>query len=101
MAITPIPPMGAGAPIGGANPVGGAGRPAAPGFGAAIERGLNQVSQLEHNTDAVTQSVATGGGAQIHDLMIASTKAQLGVDLLVQVRNKAVEAYQEIMRLQV
>jgi flagellar hook-basal body complex protein FliE len=101
MAIAPIPPIGAGGPIGGPAAAGGAARPAAPGFGDAIERGLQQVSQLEHNTDSVTQSIATGGGAQIHDLMIASTQAQLGVDLLVQVRNKAVEAYQEIMRLQV
>jgi flagellar hook-basal body complex protein FliE len=102
MAIAPIPPIGSGVPSA-PRPAAGAGaaRPAAPGFGAAIERGLQQVSALENHTDAVTQSVATGGGAQIHDLMVASTKAQLSVDLLVQVRNRAVEAYQEIMRLQV
>lgn len=100
MAIPPIPPVGAGAPIGAAAATDAA-RPAAPGFGAAIERGLQQVSGLEQNADGITKTIATGGPAQIHDLMIANTKAQLGVDLLVQVRNKAVEAYQEIMRLQV
>jgi flagellar hook-basal body complex protein FliE len=64
-------------------------------------RGLEGVSGLERQADAVTQSLATGGSAQIHDLMTATAKASLGVDLLVQVRNRAVEAYQEIMRLQV
>ena len=97
MAIPPIPPIGSAPAIGAAAPA----KSAAPGFGSAIERGLQQVSNLEHQADAVTQNIASGGPAQIHDLMIATTKAQLGVDMLVQVRNKAVEAYQEIMRLQV
>lgn len=95
MAIPPIPPIGAGA----AAPVAGAPGVAAPGFDNAIQRGLKEVSNLEATVDATTQSVATGGGAQLHDLMVATTKAQLGVDTLVQVRNRAVEAYQEIMRL--
>ena len=47
----------------------------------------------------MTQSMATGGPAQIADLMVATTKSQLAVDLLVQTRNRAVEAYQEIMRM--
>lgn len=96
MAIPPIPPIGAGAAVGGAP---GAAGVAAPGFDNAIQRGLQEVSNLEATVDATTQSVATGGGAQLHDLMVATTKAQLGVDTLVQVRNRAVEAYQEIMRL--
>jgi flagellar hook-basal body complex protein FliE len=99
MAIAPLPPIGAvtgPAAPGAATPA----RPAAPGFGEALRSGLAEVSQLEHAADATTQAVATGD-AQIHDLMIATTKAQLGVEMLVQVRNRAVEAYQEIMRLQV
>lgn len=95
MAITPIPPIGSFP----ATPA--PAKAAAPGFGDALQRGLSEVSSLEASADKVTQSMATGGGAQIHDLMAATTKASLGVDLLVQVRNRAVEAYQEIMRLQV
>lgn len=98
MSISAIPPIGS---ISGPQAPVGATRPAAPGFGDAIQKGLQSVSGLEHTADAVSQSVATGGGAQIHDMMISTTKAQLGVDMLVQVRNRAVEAYQEIMRLQV
>lgn len=98
MAIPPIPPIGA---AGAAAVPAAPQRTPAPGFGDALQRGLDQVSGLERAADAVTQNIATGGGAQIHDLMAATTKAGLGVDLLVQVRNRAVEAYHEIMRLQV
>lgn len=70
-------------------------------FGDALARGLQAVSGLEHQADAVTQNMATGGGATIEDLMLATTKAQLGVDMLATVRDRAVEAYQEIMRMPV
>jgi flagellar hook-basal body complex protein FliE len=96
MAISPISAAGA-------SPLAAAARPqaaAAPtGFGDALMKGMQQVSSLEHQADAVTQSIATGGPAQIADLMVASTKASIAVDLLVQTRNRAVEAYQEVMRM--
>ncbi len=69
------------------------------GFGDALKKGLAQVSGLEQQADKVAQSIATGGPAQIQDLMVATTKSQLAVDLMVQTRNRAVEAYQEIMRM--
>lgn len=110
MTIPPIPPIGpAGgfgpeaAPATATRPAGGQGPdgPAAAGFADALRDGLEHVSRLEHSADAITQDVATGGSAGVGELMAATTKASLGVDLLVQVRNRAVEAYQEIMRLPV
>lgn len=95
-----IPPINGPSPIAAAAPTDVSPAPVA-GFDDAIRRGLEQVSGLERGADAVAEQIATGGPARIEDLMIASTKASLGVDLLVQVRNRAVEAYQEIMRLQV
>lgn len=74
---------------------------AGTGFGDALARGLQAVSDLEHHADAVTRSLATGGGAKVEDLMVAVTKAQLGIETLAQVRDRAVEAYQEIMRMPV
>jgi flagellar hook-basal body complex protein FliE len=97
MAIPSIPPIGSVTQPIAPGPSG----PAAPGFADALRGGLEHVSRLEHDADAITQSVATGGPAGVGDLMVATTKASLGVDLLVQVRNRAVEAYQEIMRLPV
>ena len=75
--------------------------PGSPGgFGATIADALESVSQAEFNADMLAQDVATGGDTSVQELMVAMTKASLSVDLLVQVRNRAVEAYQEIMRMQ-
>jgi flagellar hook-basal body complex protein FliE len=98
MAIAPLPPIGA---LTGAAPAAAPAAPASPGFGAALKRGLEQVSGLEQSANEVAQNLATGGGAQVSDLMVATTKSQIAVDLLVAVRNRAVEAYQEVMRLPV
>lgn len=73
----------------------------ANGFGDTIASALESVSQAEFNADALATDVALGGDTSVQELMVAMTKASLSVDLLVQVRNKAVEAYQEIMRMQI
>lgn len=78
----------------------GAAKPAA-GFADAISNGLDSVSKLEHQADAAIQDVAAGGETSVHELMTSTAKAQLGVEVLAQVRDRAIEAYQEIMRMQV
>jgi flagellar hook-basal body complex protein FliE len=70
-------------------------------FAEKISGALQSVSDGELSADLMAQDVAAGGDTPVHELMIATTKAQLGVETLVQVRNKAVEAYQEIMRMQI
>lgn len=72
---------------------------AASGFGQLVANGLEQVSQLEFTADAAIQDLATGGPTSIEDVMIATSQAQLGLDLLSRVRDRALEAYQEIMRM--
>lgn len=97
MAIPPILPVSLpqqAAPI---TAVNGA---AAPGFSDALTQGIQQVSDLEHQADAMIQDVATGGETKLHEVMIANTQSSLAVDLLVQVRDRGLEAYQEIMRMQ-
>ncbi|MFO7299352.1 MAG: flagellar hook-basal body complex protein FliE [Actinomycetes bacterium] len=73
----------------------------APGFEEGLGSALQSLSDAERHADAVAMDIATGGQASVHDLMIATTKAQLSLELAVQVRNRAIEAYQEIMRLQI
>lgn len=99
--LGPVPPAGAVPPPTPSAAAAPAAEDAAGGFADALARGLEQVSSLEHSADALARSVAAGGPAQVHDLMIATSKATLAVELLVQMRNRAVEAYQEIMRLPV
>lgn len=76
-------------------------QPPTAGFGEALNRSLQSVSQLEHQADSTAASFATGGATAVHEVMTATTKSRLAVDAMVAVRNRAVEAYQEIMRMQV
>jgi len=62
---------------------------------------LKKVSDLTGTADTLAEGVATGQLTDVHQFTAAAAKAQLGVELTVAVRNRAVEAYQEIMRMQV
>ncbi len=71
------------------------------GFASSVRKALESVSAAERQADAIAVDIASGGNSGVHELMVATAKASLSVDLLVQVRNRAVEAYQEIMRMQI
>ena len=68
---------------------------------SAFAESLQKVSDLTGAADNLAEGVATGGLTDVHQFTAAAAKAQLGVELTVAVRNRAVEAYQEIMRMQV
>lgn len=62
----------------------------------------SQVEQVNHKIVAADQrvaDVATGKSQNLHEMMVALNKADLSLKMLTQVRNKAVEAYQELMRM--
>lgn len=69
--------------------------------GSGFAESLKKVSDLSKNADSLAEGVATGSLQDVHQFTTAAAKAQLGVELTVAVRNRAVEAYQEIMRMQV
>ena len=101
MAVLPVgvapfvPPTLSAGPVGGPS-VGTPG--ASPN---AFAEGLKQVEQLQQTADATATGVATGSITDVHQYTTAASKAALGIDLTVALRNRAVEAYQEIMRMQV
>jgi flagellar hook-basal body complex protein FliE len=74
---------------------------AGPSFGAVLEESLAQVSTLQHQADRVIGELASGGPASLQETMLALDKADLSFRLMMQVRNKIVEAYQEVLRMQV
>lgn len=100
MSIAPIAGIPGLSNLAGPTGANGANGTPAAGFGDAMARGLQQVSDLEHRADAMAVDIATGGPTKVHELMIATTESALAVDMLVQVRDKALDAYQEIMRMQ-
>ena len=71
------------------------------GFGDAIAKGIEGVSNLQKAADGALTSFASGGSVQISDVMAATSKATLGMQVMVELRNRALEAYQQIMNIQV
>lgn len=91
-------------PLGGVEQPGGAGAAsptAGPAFGEVLKDSLAQVNQLQTEADRAITDLATGGPTTLHDTMLALEKADLSFRLMMQVRNKIVEAYQEVVRMQV
>jgi len=68
-------------------------------FGQMLRDALKQVNDLQAEADNLAQKLATGEISDVHTVMIASEKATLALELTVQIRNKVIEAYQEIMRM--
>jgi len=69
-------------------------------FASALAGGLDKLQQMQTNSDNMAVKAATGSLTDVHDYMIASTEASLATQLTVAVRNKAVEAFNDIMRMQ-
>lgn len=70
-------------------------------FVDTLNDAVNQVNQMQQEADKKMEDLATGKAKSIPDVMIAAEKADIALKLMVQVRNKVIEAYQEIMKMQV
>jgi flagellar hook-basal body complex protein FliE len=66
-----------------------------------FERMLTQVEQSEKSIGALLSDVATGQAGNLHQVMLRMEEARMQFELFVQMRNKVLEAYQEVMRMQV
>jgi flagellar hook-basal body complex protein FliE len=71
------------------------------GFGDVVSSALDNLDQAQKQTDELSKAAATGDLSRVEDLMIATNQTQLMTQLTVSVRNRAVEAFTEIMRMQV
>jgi flagellar hook-basal body complex protein FliE len=71
-----------------------------PSFSDVLANAIEQVNIDQVQADQMTTALAAGKAPDLHSVMIAAEKATLSFQLAVQIRNKAVEAYQEIMRMQ-
>lgn len=76
-----------------------------PGAGSSfadiLSNALGQVEQLQQQAASSAYDLAVGNQADVHTTMIAYEKASLALQLTIEVRNKLVEAFQELMRIQV
>jgi flagellar hook-basal body complex protein FliE len=72
-----------------------------PSFGNALQQSLEKVNRLQLDADAAIGDLVTGRKMDIHQTMIAVEKASVSFELLMQIRNKVISAYDKIMRTQV
>ena len=104
--ILPISPISVGtiggvAQPGNATGTGGVAGTGGQSFASTLAEQLDKVSDAQANADQLALQAATGDLQAIQDYTIASTEAQLMTQLTVAIRNKAVEAFNDIMRMQV
>jgi|SRR5690242_15399332 flagellar hook-basal body complex protein FliE len=108
--ISALPGLSAAMPLGGAGAAGaaaqaGAGAGVAAGavdpaaFGNAVTQGLEKLQAMHQTTDSLAVQAVTGNLTDIHDYTIAANEAAVATQLTVAVRNKAVDAFTEIMRM--
>jgi flagellar hook-basal body complex protein FliE len=70
------------------------------GFGATLKNAINQVNDLSDSSDQKVTELVQGDRQDVHNVMIAVEKADIAFQLMMQVRNKIVNAYQEVSKLQ-
>jgi flagellar hook-basal body complex protein FliE len=71
------------------------------GFGDILKDAISTVNDLQKQSDREIQKLMTGESQDLHQTVIAVQNADLSFQMMMQVRNKIVQAYQEIMRTQV
>ena len=70
-------------------------------FTEILKTSISEVDRLQHETDGAIQALVSGKEKNVHEVMVAMEKASLSLELLVQVRNKVIAAYDEIKRMQI
>ncbi len=70
-------------------------------FSELLKDSISNVDKLQKNADLAAQQLHAGGAKNLHETMIAMEQANISLRMLVQMRNKVMEAYQEVMRTQI
>jgi len=74
---------------------------AGEGFGETLNQAIGEVNHEQFNAEAAMRQMVAGQETDIHTVLYAVQRADLSFQLALQVRNKLVQAYDEIMRMQV
>jgi flagellar hook-basal body complex protein FliE len=86
-------------PIPGLTPLSGSQQPGT-GFGSALADAIGRVEQFQQNAHSTIDKFLSGEDEEVHKVALATQQASISFDLFLQVRNKVVSAYQEVMRMQ-
>ena len=78
------------------------GEPTATGeFGSLLNGAIGGTEQLRTAASQMVGNFLNGQGEELHSVIMATQRAEIGFEMFLQVRNKVVQAYQEIMRMQI
>lgn len=77
------------------------GRGEVKSFSDILGQAIGEVNQLQSRADASVKTLAAGGDIDVHQVMIAMEQASTALQLTLQVRNRVMDAYTEVMRTQV
>ncbi|MBO8126742.1 MAG: flagellar hook-basal body complex protein FliE [Firmicutes bacterium] len=72
-----------------------------PGFAGLLSDALKKVNELQHRRTQAELALATGGDISLHEVMVITEQARLALDLTLAIRNKVMDAYNEVMRMQI
>ena len=75
--------------------------PGGEAFHAAFTDAIAKVEGFQQNAQMSVDRFLSGEGEELHQVALAAKRAELSFDLFLQVRNKVVNAYEEVMRMQV
>jgi flagellar hook-basal body complex protein FliE len=81
-------------------PAAGPSKAAAGGFQSVLEGLVGNVEQSQNQAQQAVNNFLGGGNEELHSVALATQRASLEFELFMQVRNKVVSAYQEVMRMQ-
>jgi flagellar hook-basal body complex protein FliE len=70
------------------------------GFADLLRQAIQEVDQTQKTADSVAEAFSMGKVNNVHEVTVAAEQASLALELTIAVRNKAMEAYKEIMRMQ-
>ena len=71
-----------------------------PSFSETLKTSINEVNQLQKEADRAIDALSAGETKDIAQTMIAVEKANISFQLMTQIRNRILQAYQEVMRMQ-
>jgi flagellar hook-basal body complex protein FliE len=70
-------------------------------FGRILKNSINEVNKLQNQADKSIERLATGEEKDIHNTMITIQKAQISFELMTQIQNRLLSAYDELRRIQI
>jgi flagellar hook-basal body complex protein FliE len=70
-------------------------------FSSFIEKAVSETERLQDEADGMVRHLAAGEITDVHQVMLAMNRADLSFRMMLEVRNKLLDAYQEVMRMQV